>query len=202
MSWTEHHSVTLFESRTTIESGTTGLRTWRASFVLAQFLIQNPCMACVTKLFAIFMPHHPAVLVNKPALELGSGTGFLGLIVADIQISHGGVSECPFLYLTDVNDDVLRQCSENTQLPCSRRSACVVDLQLSYFPDASHRYGNLSVKSLDWFDAMVQARVPDVQASLNSIKPDLVLGADIVSNSLLVKCGAHDQMIPCAAVSP
>src|SRR6267142_2265748 len=51
MSSIEYHSVTLFESRTTIESGTTGLRTWRASFVLAQFLIQNPSTACVTNLF-------------------------------------------------------------------------------------------------------------------------------------------------------
>jgi protein-lysine N-methyltransferase EEF2KMT len=90
-------------------------------------------MACVTNLFVVkFMPHHPVILVNKSILELGSGTGFLGLIVADIQISHGGVTGCPILYLTDVNEDVLRQCSENTQLPCSKRSAWVVDLQLSY----------------------------------------------------------------------
>ena len=54
MSSTEYHSVTLFESRTTIESGTTGLRTWRAGFVLAQFLIQNPSMTCITNVFAVF----------------------------------------------------------------------------------------------------------------------------------------------------
>jgi hypothetical protein len=51
---TENHSVTLFESRTTIESGTTGLRTWRASFVLAQFLIQNSSMTCATSLILAF----------------------------------------------------------------------------------------------------------------------------------------------------
>jgi len=34
--------VTLLESRTMIESGTTGLRTWRASFVLADYLIAHP----------------------------------------------------------------------------------------------------------------------------------------------------------------
>ena len=51
-------------------------------------------------------------------------------------------------------------------------------------PDASRRHGNLSVKSLDWFDALAQDRVPEVRASLNAIKPDLVLGADIVSHSL------------------
>ncbi|KAI0001730.1 putative methyltransferase-domain-containing protein [Russula vinacea] len=137
---TEYHSVTLFESRTTIESGTTGLRTWRASFVLARFLIQNS-----------------TVLINKTILELGSGTGFLGLIVADIQVSSGGATEHPALYLTDVNEDVLRRCHENTQLPCN----------------ASHCHGNLSVKLLDWFDALAQD-------ALNNMKPELVLGADIL----------------------
>lgn len=70
--------------------------------------------------------------MNESVLELGSGTGFLGLIVADIQVSSGGVTRQPALYLTDVNEDVLRRCHENTQLPCSKLSACVVEAQLSY----------------------------------------------------------------------
>ncbi|KAI0304591.1 putative methyltransferase-domain-containing protein [Russula brevipes] len=144
---TEYHSVTLFESRTTIEGGTTGLRTWRASFVLAQFLIQNS-----------------SVLADKSILELGSGTGFLGLVIADIQVSSGGVTPHPALCLTDVNEDVIRRCRENAQLSCN----------------ASRCHGNLSVKLLDWFDALAPDRVPSVQASLNKIKPDLVLGADIL----------------------
>jgi hypothetical protein len=36
------HSITLYESRTVIERGTTGLRTWLASLVLAQYLAENP----------------------------------------------------------------------------------------------------------------------------------------------------------------
>lgn len=75
------------------------------------------------------LPAHPAIVVNKPVLELGSGTGFLGLIVADIQVSSGGVTRQPALYLTDVNEDVLRRCHENTQLPCSTPAACVVKAQ-------------------------------------------------------------------------
>ncbi|KAI9454826.1 hypothetical protein F5148DRAFT_1378176 [Russula earlei] len=147
VSSTEYHSVTLFESRTTIESGTTGLRTWRASFVLAQFLLENSTL-----------------LVDKSVLELGSGTGFLGLIVADIQVSSGGLTGLPALHLTDVNGDVLRRCLENTQLACN----------------ASHRHGNLSVRSMDWFDALEKDDVPNVQAYLNIIAPDLVLGTDIL----------------------
>ena len=38
-----YETITLLESRTTIEAGTTGLRTWKASLVLAQYLIQHPC---------------------------------------------------------------------------------------------------------------------------------------------------------------
>jgi len=148
ISSTEYHSVTLFESRTTIEGGTTGLRTWRASFVLAQFLIENPTV----------------VTNSRSVLELGSGTGFLGLIVADIQVSNSTVVGCPALHLTDVNEDVLKRCRDNTQLPCN----------------ASHRHGNLSVKSLDWFDALTMDHVPDIQATWNNINPDLVLGADIL----------------------
>ena len=59
-----------------------------------------------------------ALLADKSVLELGSGTGFLGLIAADIQVGHGGGNA--MLYLTDINEDVLRRCHENIQLPCSR----------------------------------------------------------------------------------
>ena len=40
-------TATLLESRTTIESGTTGLRTWLASFVLSQYLIVHPGVSLV-----------------------------------------------------------------------------------------------------------------------------------------------------------
>jgi hypothetical protein len=44
----------------------------------------------------------------------------------------------------------------------------------------------LSVKSLDWFDALAQDGVPSIEATLNNMKPELVLGADIVSNLFLL----------------
>jgi len=144
---TEHRSVTLFESRTMIESGTTGLRTWSASFVLAQLLIKMPTL-----------------LADKSVLELGSGTGFLGLIVADIQVGHGRTTENSVLHLTDVNEDVLRRCHENMHLPCN----------------ASSRHGNLFVESLDWFDALAEDRVRDLVAYMDNVGPDLILGADIL----------------------
>lgn len=37
-----YHTATVLESRTIIESGTTGFRTWFASYVLSQYLIVHP----------------------------------------------------------------------------------------------------------------------------------------------------------------
>jgi hypothetical protein len=36
------HRVTLLESRTTIEQGTTGLKTWPAAYALAEWLGKHP----------------------------------------------------------------------------------------------------------------------------------------------------------------
>ena len=37
-----YETTTLLESQSTIAAGTTGLRTWRASLALAQYLIEHP----------------------------------------------------------------------------------------------------------------------------------------------------------------
>ncbi|KAJ3556707.1 hypothetical protein NM688_g1877 [Phlebia brevispora] len=97
-------TATLLESRTTIETGTTGLKTWLASLVLAQFLITNPELVRSTRV-----------------LELGCGVGLLGMIIANLQLSpeySGG-----HLYLSDVNAEVLDRCKNNLNLPCNRSSA-------------------------------------------------------------------------------
>jgi hypothetical protein len=50
----KYKTTTLMESRTTIESGTTGLRTWLASFSLSRYLMSHPgsgviflCLRCI-----------------------------------------------------------------------------------------------------------------------------------------------------------
>ncbi|KAJ3936148.1 MAG: putative methyltransferase-domain-containing protein [Lentinula lateritia] len=95
-----HRTFTLEESRTTIEGGTTGFRTWFASRMLASYLIQNP-----------------GIIEGKRVLELGSGIGFLGIIAASLQqLSPKDTSS---LWLTDVNEEVLSQCRHNIQLSCN-----------------------------------------------------------------------------------
>ena len=77
---------------------------------------------CALPISSLYLYVNPALLANKSVLELGSGTGFLGLIAADIQVGHRGTTS-PVLYLTDVNEGVLKRCHENMQLPCSRSVA-------------------------------------------------------------------------------
>ncbi|KAI0778766.1 putative methyltransferase-domain-containing protein [Trametes elegans] len=94
-------NATLLESRTTIESGTTGLRTWSASLILAQYLLQ-----------------HTALVQERRVLELGCGVGFLGIVAASIQLDDPDASSS--LWLTDVHEPVLERCEENTKLRCNR----------------------------------------------------------------------------------
>ncbi|KAJ8084656.1 hypothetical protein PM082_003431 [Marasmius tenuissimus] len=142
-------TTTLHESRTTIESGTTGLRTWGASLRLAEYLIA-----------------HPDLIRNRRILELGSGIGFLGIVVASLQQLLRGVSS---LWLTDVNEDVLSQCRQNLSLDCNLSSK---------HPDVHYR-------TLDWFDAL-----EDEQGGLHSFlrecSAEIILGADVVFDPSLV----------------
>ena len=55
----------------------------------------------------------------------------------------------------------------------------------------------MSVKSLDWFDALAQDGIPNVEATLSNMKPELVLGADIVSKFLFC-CSDLSQRHTCA----
>ena len=45
----KYNKCTLFESRTTIESGTTGFRTWSAGFTLAEYLISKKGISRIKK---------------------------------------------------------------------------------------------------------------------------------------------------------
>jgi hypothetical protein len=46
---------------------------------------------------------------------------------------------------------------------------------------------------LDWFDALAQDGLPTVEATLNKMKPELVLGADIVSKLLVLLLGPFSK---------
>ncbi|EJD03748.1 uncharacterized protein FOMMEDRAFT_167074 [Fomitiporia mediterranea MF3/22] len=149
-------SCTLFESRTTVESGTTGLRTWTASFVLADYLVSNW-----------------SVLKSSRIFELGSGAGFLGIIIAQLQKEdlkqpdHGVQA---YLCLSDLNENVLARCEQNVRLPCNGVSS----------------HPGLHFKALDWSDALDKSRRTDLSALLVEVNADLILGADVVYDVTII----------------
>ncbi|KAF8808016.1 hypothetical protein BYT27DRAFT_7190107 [Phlegmacium glaucopus] len=153
-----YYTATLLESRTTIEGGTTGLRTWFASYVLSQYLIM-----------------HPESIISKCVLELGSGVGFLGIIVATLQqlsktnfrsLSNVRLPDLSpgSLWLSDLNDEVLNRCRDNLYLPCNISSS---------HPD-------LNYLKLDWSGSIDFESASEFAALLHQkIAPDIILGADV-----------------------
>lgn len=55
---------------------------------------------------------------RKRILELGSGIGFLGSVMASLQLLERPLDPGT-LWLSDINDSVLARCRDNTRLPCS-----------------------------------------------------------------------------------
>ncbi len=113
-----YRSATLLESRTTVESGTTGLKTWLASLVLGQYLTTNPGhLISALDRSAMSSDYVVGLVKSARVLELGSGVGLLGIITATLQLYPeytGGR-----LTLSDVNEEVLYRCTNNTRLTCS-----------------------------------------------------------------------------------
>ncbi|KAG0294533.1 Protein fam86a [Dissophora globulifera] len=88
--------VTVMEEQTTISSGTTGLRTWEASFWLAEYFIS-----------------HPEALKGKNVIDIGCGVGFLGIACALLGAKK--------VVLTDGNTEVLSMARNNISynvVPC------------------------------------------------------------------------------------
>ncbi|TCD62154.1 hypothetical protein EIP91_007282 [Steccherinum ochraceum] len=146
----QYERCTLLESRKLIEDGTTGLTTWPASMVLAQYLTSN----------ADFIE-------GKSALELGCGIGLLGMVIATMQSRRTAAST---LCLTDVRPDVLQRCEENLALECN----------------ASSSHPSLTCRLLDWTDALERQTVQTVHDLLAEVEPELIVGADIVFDPVII----------------
>ncbi|KJA28651.1 hypothetical protein HYPSUDRAFT_177918 [Hypholoma sublateritium FD-334 SS-4] len=150
----EYHTASLLESRTVVEGGTTGLRTWLASFFLAQYLIL-----------------HPDLVSSKCIMELGSGIGFLGIIVASLQQLHEStLKEKGSCWLTDINDEVLNRCRNNVNLPCNISSI----------------HSNIHYRILDWHESSEDDNSSMATIINDDINPDLILGADVAYDPSLI----------------
>jgi len=112
------------------------------------------------------------LVADKRVLELGSGTGFLGIVVATLQIQQRGITNDTNgrLWLTDMNEEVLARCHHNLHLPCNLSSL----------------HPGLHCHKLDWFAALSADEKPSLDSFLGEIDPDVVLGTDIVYDPSII----------------
>ncbi|KIM22862.1 hypothetical protein M408DRAFT_332723 [Serendipita vermifera MAFF 305830] len=103
--WPGVLSITMLESRKTLEQGTTGLRTWQPGLIFADWLLRNPSIA------------------KGRVLELGCGAGLTAIITALIQkaLSDQGETDLS-LCLTDFNENVINACKRNVNLQVNQLS--------------------------------------------------------------------------------
>lgn len=144
--------ATLLESRTMIEQGTVS-RTLQKSccyFILCRCSdrLENLARSYGSRRISLRTPgfvvpiqqdcdlnlYHSEIINNARVLELGSGAGFLGVILAAIQL-QSDKKRCG-LWLSDLNDEVLSRCNDNIHLPCS---ACISSIIL-HIPDLCPRF--------------------------------------------------------------
>uniref|UniRef100_A0A0K2U9L6 Protein FAM86Alike [Bombyx mori] n=1 Tax=Lepeophtheirus salmonis TaxID=72036 RepID=A0A0K2U9L6_LEPSM len=88
-----HHHLTLIEDQNLITSGTTGLRTWPAALALSDYIIVQG----------------NSILIDRNVVELGSGTGYLGLSLAKTKLPQSVI-------LTDCHPRVLSILSLNSSI--------------------------------------------------------------------------------------
>ncbi|KAG8963604.1 hypothetical protein FRC03_002799 [Tulasnella sp. 419] len=147
-------SITLLESQTTIESGTTGLRTWRASYVLGDWILANADM-----------------VASARVLELGSGTGFLGILTGQLQTAAQTSTSAQKLWLTDIHSTVIDRCKHNIALETNH-------LQ---------KHQGVVVHTLDWADCIATSpEFTQVSKFMEIVRPDIVLGADLVYDDSII----------------
>jgi len=134
--------ISLLESRALIAvSGTTGLRTWEAALHLGQYLCANPHL-----------------VRDMNVLELGAGTGYLGILCAK-YLGAGTV------VVSDGSDDVIN------------------NLPDSFFLNGLQGSPNIWPMELKWGHALVGT---EEQAWNGGRKVDVVIGADITYDASVI----------------
>lgn len=102
-------NITLLESRTLLSaSGTTGLRTWEAALHLGQYLCANP-----------------SLVRGKRILELGAGTGYLGVLCTRYLGARHVIA-------SDGSEDVIRHLPDNLFLNGLQDSDKITPMELRW----------------------------------------------------------------------
>lgn len=138
----EDHSVVVKESQSIISNGTTGLSTWTAAFRLVDWALENK-----------------QLLIGKNLVELGSGTGFAGILISQL-------CEPSQMLLTDCHHKVINLLEENVNL----NSAVGTEKSI------------VNVRELWWGD---DDCLDKLKGALTKTLPDYVLASDIIYDDTL-----------------
>ncbi|XP_063359865.1 protein-lysine N-methyltransferase EEF2KMT [Cydia amplana] len=129
--------ITIKETNNMVVNGTTGMRTWEAALMLADWALCNE-----------------DIFLNKKVLELGSGVGFTGITIA----KHCGIKS---IVLTDCHDDVFKAIRENILINFPGSN----DTNKNELSDSQRNcQSNIDVMMLDWNDdnEIPSHLVPDI----------------------------------------
>ncbi|KAI8816975.1 putative methyltransferase-domain-containing protein [Fimicolochytrium jonesii] len=146
--------LTLREETAKISQGTTGLVTWEAALRFGEWLIHTYNSDNTSSSSSI-----PSIPPNARILELGAGTGFLGLLLARLGTAAA-------ITLSDVDDGVLDRLRENVAInnsPSSLDTPRVIP----------------TVERLDWTNLN--------KTHLERLDPTHIVCADVVYDPLLVE---------------
>lgn len=134
--------VTLKEAKSKISEGTTGLIVWEAALAVCEWAI-----------------HNIESIKDQHILELGSGTGLSGLVIAKCCRPAS-------MTLTDGNDKVLGYLAENAK---------------------NNAVDNTRIKVLnvDWVSVAEDEANSDFSEHLESTKPNLIIAADVIYDDTL-----------------
>ncbi|XP_063821906.1 protein-lysine N-methyltransferase EEF2KMT isoform X2 [Ostrinia nubilalis] len=129
--------VTVKETNNMVVNGTTGLRTWEAAIMLADWALCNI-----------------EIIKEKKILELGSGVGFTGIVI-------GKFCQPESILLTDCHEDVLKTIEENVSInfPMLKRHQMPESVLFKGTADVS-----LGIMNLDWnhIDDVPSELCPDI----------------------------------------
>ncbi|EPQ56723.1 hypothetical protein GLOTRDRAFT_105536 [Gloeophyllum trabeum ATCC 11539] len=154
--------VDLLQDTTALRSrtGDTGSVLWRASIALAEVILQEQHYPAGEPFL------DPTALANAHVLELGSGTGLLGVLLSPMVRRYT---------VTDIS----------VLLPLIRKN-----IILSYpdWPKPSAKGGNITVEELDWvaLQSMPFAARAKYVPYIDDGSPDLVLLVDCIYNPSLL----------------
>ena len=150
--------MALYESASIISGGTTGLFSWTASFILADYFLTN-----YEKVFNDWSSSAGSTLDTEDdviVLELGAGTGLLSILTSQLLTKRKMSPSVKFIS-TDHHPKVLRNLSRNITL----------------------NHSNAVIEELDWM--CIPANPPPAIASLHK-KIKVIIASDVVFHPSLI----------------